>query len=507
VVVRRHAEPRQDEDVSAAADLSARAAAAAVAAGSLKAEALVEAYLQRVAAIEPQLRSFAFLDPELAYRQARAIDGSRRKGALAGVPVGVKDIIDTADQPTECNSPVFLGHQPEKDADCVAAVRAASGVVFGKTVTTEFANTRPGPTANPYSAAHTPGGSSSGSAAAVAAGLVPLAFGTQTGGSVIRPASFCGCVGYKATRQSLSTRGVHPLAPELDTLGLYARSPDDLLLFHSVLAGVKDTRPTPPGRPRLAVVQTAMWPKAEPASADLLHAAAGRLAPHALKVDRVELPSPCDARCFAAQEVLIIAGMAEAFAEMATSKRDLLSVAMVQNIEKGRAYSPAFLAEARETRAACIAAADRFFDDYDAILTPAAPGEAPAGFSSTGSPDFNRLWTFLDTPCVSLPVGLGPGGLPVGLQLVGRRGSDRALLALADWALALLGRCPAPALPSSRPMAGLARRAGLALDDDLSSAWAEGDRVLQEMAARLPRDLPYELEPAHVFQPSRRSGR
>jgi amidase len=506
MVVRRHAQSRQDEDVTAAADLSARAVADAVAVGSLKAEAVVEAYLERVAAIEPQLRSFAFLDPALAHAQARVVDRSKRKGALAGVPVGVKDIIDTADMPTECNSPAFLGNRPDKDADCVAAVRSADGIVFGKTVTTEFANTRPGPTANPYSSRHTPGGSSSGSAAAVAAGLVPLAFGTQTGGSVIRPASFCGCVGYKATRQSLSIKGVHPLAPDLDTLGLYARTLDDLLLFHAALTGEKDTRPTPPNKPRLAVVRTAMWSKVEPASAELLESGASRLAPHALKVDRVELPSPCDATGFAAQQVIIAAGVAEAYAELEKTKRDLLSVAVLETIERGR-VSPARLADARETRAACIAAADRFFDDYDAILTPAAPGEAPLGFRSTGNPDFNRLWTFLDVPCVSLPVGLGPDGLPVGLQLVGRRGSDRALLALADWAFMLLGRCPAPRLPTAKPMAALARRAGLALDDDLSAAWSEGDKVLQEMAARLPRDVPYAVEPAHVFVPSRRNGR
>ncbi|MSP49980.1 MAG: amidase [Alphaproteobacteria bacterium] len=485
------------------ADLSAREAARAVAAGTLTAEALVEAYLERVEAIEPLLRSFVYLDPGLARAQARAVDKAKRKGPLAGVPVGVKDIIDTRDMPTECNSAIFVGRRPETDADCVAAVRAASGVVFGKMVTTEFAARRPGPAANPYNLAHTPGGSSSGSAAAVAAGLLPFAFGTQTGGSVIRPASYCGCFGYKATRSSLSLGGVHPLSPELDTLGFYARSADDALLFHAVLAGVKDTRPKLPKKPRLAVVRTTAWPKVEPASADLMEAAVRRLAPHAEKVDRVELPSPCE-HGLDAQQVLISVGMARALDALEKRHRDLLSVALLDSIEIGRGHSPARIAEAEKMRAACIAATGRFFAGYDAILTPAAAGEAPKGLSWTGNPDFNSLWTMLDTPCVSVPVGLGPNRLPVGLQLVGPRGGDRALLALAGWAFEILGGIAAPKLPAARPMAALGRRAGLTLDAELSQAWATGDRVLQEMSARLPRDLPYAVEPAHVFSPSRR---
>ncbi|MBL8692040.1 MAG: amidase, partial [Rhodospirillaceae bacterium] len=236
------------------AALSAREAAKAVAAGTLKAEALAEAYLVRAEAIEPRLRAFAYLEPDLVRAQARAVDKAKKKGVLAGVPVGVKDIIDTRDMPTECNSAIYRGRRPNADADCVAAVRDASGIILGKTVTTEFANNYPGPTGNPYNLAHTPGGSSSGSAAAVAAGIVPFAFGTQTGGSVIRPASYCGCVGYKATRESLSLKGVHPLAADLDTLGLYARTPDDLLLLHAAVAGTKDTKPTVSRKPRLAVV-------------------------------------------------------------------------------------------------------------------------------------------------------------------------------------------------------------------------------------------------------------
>ena len=486
-----------------AADLTAREAAKAVAAGTLKAEALVEAYLERVEAVELRLRSFVYLDPELARAQARAVDKARRKGALAGVPVGVKDIIDTKDMPTECNSAIFAGRRPAEDADCVAAVRKASGIILGKCVTTEFAGQWPGPTVNPYNAAHTPGGSSSGSAAAVAAGLVPFAFGTQTGGSVIRPASYCGCLGFKATRESLSLKGVHPLASSLDTLGFYARSADDALLFHAVLAGVKDMQPTLPRKPRLAVVRTAMRAKIEPASAELLDMAAHRLADHAERVDQIELPAPLDSG-FDAQNVLISAGIAQAFDALEKQHHDLLSVGLLEAIENGRGHSQARIAEAEETRVACIAAMARFFEGYDAILTPAAAGEAPKGILWTGNPDFNRLWTFLGTPCVSLPVGSGPNGLPVGLQLVGARGNDRFLLALSEWAYTMLGGIAPPPLSEARPMAALERRAGLQLDEELSRAWADGDQVLQEMAARMPRDLGYESEPAHVFRPSRR---
>ncbi len=483
------------------AALSARAAAKAVAAGTLKAEALAEAYLELAEAIEPRLRAFAYLEPDLVRAQARAIDKSKNKGLLAGVPVGVKDIIDTADQPTECNSAIYRGRRPTKDADCVAAVRKASGVVFAKTVTTEFASNWPGPTANPHNLAHTPGGSSSGSAAAVAAGTLPLAFGTQTGGSVIRPASYCGCVGYKATRESLSLKGVHPLAADLDTLGLYARTPDDVLLFHAAVAGVRDTRPAVSRKPRLAVVWTRAWSKIERSSADVVEDAARRLAPHA-EISHVSLPAACD-RGFEAQSVVISAGIARAYADLEKRHRDLLSVLLLDSIEAGRNISSARLADAETTRAEGIHAINAFFKDYDAILTPSAPGEAPEGLQSTGHPEFNRLWTFLGTPCVNLPVGLGPNGLPVGLQLVGARGKDRELLALADWAFNVLGAAPAPSLPSAVPMAALQRRAGLSLDGELAKAWAEGDKVLQDMAAKLPRDLDYSVEPAHVFVPSR----
>ncbi|MBM3531544.1 MAG: amidase [Alphaproteobacteria bacterium] len=483
------------------ADLSARAAAEAVRSGRLSAEALNEAYLERVQAIEPSLRAFAYLEPELARAQARAVDKARKKGALAGVPVGVKDIIDTADMPTECNSPIRRGHRPSTDADCVEAVRKASGIAFGKTVTTEFAGRHPGPTGNPYNLRHTPGGSSSGSASAVAAGILPLAFATQTAGSVIRPAAYCGCVGFKATRGALSLCGIQSLAADLDTLGGYARSPDDLLLFHSVLAGVKDVRPTVSRKPRIAVMRTAARVPLDAAAAEALDESATKLAPHAT-IDRIELPSSCD-RAFAAQEILMALGAARAFEKEWQEHRDLMSVSFRDRILAGLACSSALIAEAEATRETAIATVDAFLKDYDAILTPAAPGEAPFGLSFTGDPEFNRLWTFVDTPCVSLPVRLGPNRLPLAVQLVSRRGSDRALLALADWAFALLGRLPPPLLPKPAPIAAMVRRAGLTLDDALMASTEEADRANKAATQRVPRDFSYADEPSHLFHPSR----
>jgi len=484
-------------------DLSARDAVEAVRSGRLSAEALTEACLERAKAIEPRLRSFAYLEPALARAQARAVDGAKKKGALAGIPVGVKDIIDTADMPTECNSPIRRGHRPSRDADCVATVREASGIAFGKTVTTEFAGRHPGPTGNPYNLGHTPGGSSSGSAASVAAGIVPLAFATQTAGSVIRPAAYCGCVGFKATRGALSLRGIQPLAADLDTLGGYARNVDDLLLFHAVLAGVKDMRPTVSRRPRIAVMRTAARITLDTAAQDALDEAAAKLAAQAT-IERVELPSVCD-HAFAAQEVLMAVGAARAFEKEWEEQRGFMTVSFRDRIRTGLACSPALIAEAEMTRAACIAAVDAFLKDYDAILTPAAPGEAPRGLFFTGDPEFNRLWTFADTPCVSLPVRLGPNHLPLAVQLVGARGGDRALLTLADWAFALLGRLPPPDLPKPAPLAGMLRRAGLTLDAALTASTEEADRANQAAIQRVPRDFSYADEPSHVFHPSRRN--
>jgi Asp-tRNA(Asn)/Glu-tRNA(Gln) amidotransferase A subunit family amidase len=333
--------------------LTAREAARRIAEDELTAEALVTAYLDRIDARERVVGAWQYLDREAALAAARQRDAEPPRGPLHGIPIAVKDLIDTALMPTAYGSPIYRDHQPAADAACVALACAAGAIVLGKTVTTEFAAFTPGKTANPRNPAHTPGGSSSGSAAAVADGMAPLAFGTQTAGSVIRPAAYCGCVGYKPSFGLISRVGVKPLADSLDTVGILARTIEDA----AFLAGVLSERPAlrhlaaPAQAPRFGLYRTPMWDAAEPATAAAL--------------------------------------------DMAR------------------------------------AALEAFFGTCDAILVPAAPGEAPAGLGNTGDPVFNRMWTLLGVPCATLPARWAEHGLPTGVQLVGRVRDDARLMACA----------------------------------------------------------------------------
>src|SRR5690606_35962155 len=290
--------------------------------GELGSEELVRGCLERIAAREPEVEAWEWLDPEAALAVARARDGQPAAGPLHGVPVGIKDIIDTADMPTACGSPIYAGHRPRQDADCVARLRAAGAVILGKTVTTEFATFRPGKTRNPHHRGHTPGGSSSGSAAAVAAGMVPLALGTQTVGSVIRPASFCGVFGFKASRGRLSLEGVKPLAAAFDSLGCFARSLDDIALWFSVMAEEPaGSPPTADAAPRIALVRTAQWSDAEPATRAAVEAAAERLARAGAEVVEPALPSDFD-RLAEPQDVIFAAGALSALSRERRQQRE-----------------------------------------------------------------------------------------------------------------------------------------------------------------------------------------
>jgi amidase len=500
----------------------------------LTAERLVSSCLQRIRKLEPRIHAWAYLDPEHALARARSLDKSKPRGLLTGVPVGVKDVIDTADLPTAYGSPIYKGHRPTADADCVVKVRQANGVVMGKTVTTEFASWTPGPTTNPHNAKHTPGGSSSGSAAAVAAGMIPLAFGTQTGGSVIRPASFCGIVGYKATRLSLPVAGIKPLCAALDTLGAFAREVGDLLLLHAALAGVPDDQPGIPRHARIGICRGPSWPLAKAESIAALERAEARLRAARAEVDVVELPPVFDA-VLEAHEVLMTRGIAHAYDLEWQQSRDRLSPKFVETVSKGLNYTNFEVDEARRIAQVSVEAMDRILRDYDALLTPAATGEAPKGLDSTGDPAFNRMWTLLETPAVSLPTATGPKGLPVGVQFIGARGTDRQLLALCDWAFdAIRGRTPKsdfallpskpslasktkmstppkterrePAmttshLPPTSAVALASSRAGLNLPSAYHEAFEEADKVLRQMAQAVPRDLDYADEMAMTFRP------
>ena len=399
----------------------------------LSAEELVRQCLARIDEREPMVQAWEALDADGALREARRIDALSDRPPLCGLPVGIKDLIDTADLPTCYGSPIHRGHRPAADAACVRALRRAGAIVLGKTVTTEFAVYWPGKTRNPAAPSRTPGGSSSGSAAAVADGMVPLALGTQTAGSVIRPASFCGVIGWKPTFGVLPLDGVHPLAPSLDTLGFFVRDLADVPLAMSAL-GAPMRAAQSRQRPRFGLCRTEVWDRAEPSTRSAIEAAAERLGRSGAAVREVDLGAG-----FAG---LVDAQIAIMGAEAAASLRlpleqhsGELSPRLREFLDRGRAVSADRLLAAREQAERCRRDLDAIFADLDALITPAAVGEAPEGLTATGDPVFCRIWTLLGSPSVSLPLLRGPAGLPVGLQLIGPRGRDEVLLDRAVFAM------------------------------------------------------------------------
>ena len=411
------------------AALSAAAAAAAIRDGALTSAALVRACLERVAALEPDLHAWVHLDEAGALRQAQQRDAEHARGALHGVPVGVKDLIDTADLPTGYGSPIYDGHRPDHDATCVERLRAAGAVIMGKTVTTEFALFHPGPTRNPHDVTRTPGGSSSGSAAAVAAGMVPLALGTQTAASMVRPASFCGVFGLKPTFDLVPTDGVRSISPSLDTVGVFARDAADLRLALDVMAGA-----APAGRaehdmppPRIALARTAQWEQAEPATRAALERVAS-----ALSLPDVVLP-PEFAALVESQTTIMVAEIARSLAPEHRDRRDDLSDRLRAIIADGARVGDDDLRAAHAHARRCRALLPEVFADHDVLLTPSAVGEAPVGIDATGDPLFGRIWTLLGVPCVALPGLHGPAGLPLGIQVVAAPGDDATAIAAARW--------------------------------------------------------------------------
>ena len=386
------------------------------------AEELVRECLARIAEREPVVQAWEALDAEAALAEARRVDAQRDRPPLCGLPVGIKDLIDTADLPTAYGSPIHRGHQPSRDAECVRRLREGGAIVLGKTVTTEFAVYTPGKTRNPRDPSRTPGGSSSGSAAAVADGMVPAALGSQTAGSVIRPASYCGVIGFKPTWGLLPLEGVHPLAPSLDTLGLFVRALDDVPVLMPVLS--RSPMRGRAIRPRLGFCRTEAWPRATAETRNALEEAAKALG--AREVD----PGASFTGLIDAQ--IAIMG-AEAAQTLGHEPEERLSPKLREFLREGRKVTPDRLAAAREQAERCGREIEATFGEVDALLTPAATGEAPEGLGATGDPIFCRIWTLLGVPCLSLPILEGPAGLPLGLQIVGRRGRDADLLAAAAW--------------------------------------------------------------------------
>jgi amidase len=419
-------------------DITALEAVAAIEAGTLTSERLVRGCLDRIAERDGVVKAWAHLDPDQAIAQAQAADAASR-GLLRGIPVGVKDIIDTYDMPTGHNSPIFEGKVPFGDAACVALCRTANAVIMGKTVTTEFANRHAGATTNPYNAAHTPGGSSSGSAAAVADGHVPLAFGTQTGGSVIRPAAYCGVVGYKPTFGDFSRVGIKMQCHSVDTLGLMARTLDDIALFRAAVLKLSPVRiDRDIGRPRIGICRSPVWDKAEPETQALIEGTATRLSDKGASVIDVAFDAP-----FAdiIDDHAAITGFESVrnYADERLRNPDKVSDELMNGpMKRGLAVSFDRYVAAQRKAMAFKAHVDSLFDKVDLLLTPSAPGEAPQGIAFTGDPVFNSIWTLAGTPCVTLPAGTGPRGLPLGVQLVGLRHADDRLLSLAAWVAAHL---------------------------------------------------------------------
>lgn len=413
---------------------SALAAAAEISAGRLTAEALMERCLAVVAEREPVLRAWAHLDADAALRAARQSDREGGDRPLRGLPLGVKDLIDTADMPTAYGSPIYAGHRPARDAACVALARTAGAILPGKTVTTEFAYFAPGPTTNPHNPGHTPGGSSSGSAAAVAAGMLPFALGTQTAGSIIRPAAFCGCVGYKPSFGLLDVTGIRPFAISLDTLGVLAADVADAAFLAAVLANRPRLRIGDRGLPvpAIGVARTYDWERASPSMQARLEEVAALCAAGGARLCGLSMPGIFSGLGQAQMTTMAFEAARSTHAEMRTAPQ-LLSAKMQDLAERGMAVSAEDYDNARwAAQQGRVALADAMAE-VDLLLTPAAPGEAPAGLAATGDPVFNRIWTLLGSPAVSLPAGLGPNGLPLAVQLVGRPGRDAQLLQAAAW--------------------------------------------------------------------------
>jgi amidase len=419
--------------------LGAAEAGRRIARGELTSVALVTACLERIAARDGEVRAWASLDPELALAQARACDRDVARSALHGVPLGIKDVIDAAGLPTECNSPIYRGYRPRSDAACVALLRRAGCVVLGKTVTAEFANIHPPDTRNPHHPAHTPGGSSSGSAAAVADHMVPLALGTQTGGSIIRPAAYCGVIGFKPTLHSVNRAGLKPGAESLDTIGLLARHAEDIALALHILSGraLERFAARDAGKPRIGLFRTPRWHEADAAAQASLEAAAAKCAQRGATVLAFEAPASY-AALDEAQLRIMNYETARALAWEHLHHAGELSESLRRRIEDGWTIPREAYDAARQAARAGRREMAESMRDFDFLLTPAATGEAPATLQSTGASVFNRVWTLLGVPCMTLPCGAGAHGLPLGVQLAGRCDEDMQLLRWADWVAASL---------------------------------------------------------------------
>ncbi|MBX6317694.1 amidase [Pigmentiphaga sp.] len=411
--------------------LTATEARRLIESGRLDARTLIESCLERIESREGQTRALVDFHPTSARRAA----SQAGLGRLGGIPFGVKDVLDTAELPSQYASPIWKNHQPRADAAAVAWARSEGGIPLAKTVTTEFAVRKPGPTTNPHNPAHTPGGSSSGSAAAVADFYFPLAIGTQTAGSTIRPAAYCGIVGYKPTFGLIPRAGMKLMSESLDTIGVMARSVADCALFAGALAqrDLGDPEKKVERLPRIGICRSPAWNEALPETVELFAQLQELLAQHGARPLPFELPAEFEALHRTHHITVQFRESAMSLGWEWLARREDISDDLRQLLEQGLAASEAELNAAYAGQAQCRHMFDACLGELDFLLTPSAPGQAPRGLSDTGSSVFNRIWTSLHVPCITVPAGTGPDGLPLGIQLVGRRGHDAQLLGWARW--------------------------------------------------------------------------
>jgi Asp-tRNA(Asn)/Glu-tRNA(Gln) amidotransferase A subunit family amidase len=415
-------------------ELGASEIAAKTAAGETTCEAVVRDCIEQIVARDPVVKAWVNFNPELALAQAHALDREPRRGALHGVPIGIKDVIDTFDMPTEMGSPIYRGYRPLADAACVALLRRAGAVILGKTATCELAGMAPAATSNPHNAAHTPGGSSSGSAAAVADFMIPAALGTQTGGSVLRPSSFCGVFGYKPTYNTFNKAGLKPAAESIDTIGWIARSIEDIALLTAVLR-LDEPQPlrSMSAAPRIGICRTELWDSAQPETKSAVEHAAAALSKAGAVVRDIVLPETFTGLPALARGTINHYERAACMAFEWDNHRTALSPQMRRYIENGLKTSRADYVAAWRRVEQSRARLPEVFDGLDVLLAPCVPGEAPKGLASTGDPSMQAMWTALHTPTMTLPSDRGPNNLPVGIQVVAQRFDDDRLFACARW--------------------------------------------------------------------------
>ncbi|MDP2356381.1 MAG: amidase [Beijerinckiaceae bacterium] len=413
--------------------LSVVEAAGAIARGQITSRQLVRALIERIEAREGVVRAWASFDADHALAQAHTCDEGKASGPLRGVPVAVKDVLNTFDYPTQMGSPIYDGWQSRNDAACVAMLRNAGAVVLGKTITCEFAGTHPNVTTNPFDASRTPGGSSSGSAAAVADFMAPIALGTQTGGSVLRPASFCGLVGFKPTFGGYNREGLRFAAECIDTIGLLSRTIEDVAYCDHVLRGAIPSVLAPLEKaPRVGLCRTYMWSLAQSETRDSVAKVVAQIEAAGVRVEEFELP-PHFAGLTKARAIINDVERARSLAWEWTAHRDKLSPVLVKTMESGIAIPDSDYRDALRQVASARLEADTVLRRYDVVVAPAVNGEAPVGLHYAGDPSFQALWTLLHVPSMTLPAHRGPNGMPVGIQLVAPAGDDTMLLRAALW--------------------------------------------------------------------------